>query len=483
MSDHLLKKHPSVDIITPESFIPILRAYIRDLSQAIDLATNNSLEIYLEKCHYKLNDCDVIRTVLENDTNNKTQLIFRNILLANIFQTQKITGLGGYVSTRIAISVLETLLSAHQINVVQNILSDKSYEKLIRNISRKSRRGCLDDVRMIHKLMNNNPVIQELLMYACKNVGSSGKLIIDAQSNTRTHLEVTTGAHFKCTVVSDFWKSQKSRVWEYKDTLCIMIDGIIESVSEIHHLLQYLNENKHPAVLFARGFSEEVVATLVVNATRGTLNIAPVIIPYDMTHCNTLNDVAVICGGDIISSIKGDLISMIDPRDITPVESLRITPDEFVIVNEKTATNVQVHISNLLNHKDEIKVSNYESYEIMKEKSRLLDNRINAMSHRCVILSLGPEYSHVRDVMKDQIEVMMSTLHDISRHGIIGCDDIITNLSLTQQSPMICGLRKAFTKINQKYNCLPARGVLLAIQNGVMCAQQMVSTGALVAFN
>lgn len=158
----------------------------------------------------------------------------------------------------------------------------------------------------------------------------------------KTIVEIQSGCCFESAIPA-FSISQK----EILDPIVVVVDGIVESVSEIHHLLEEISSSKEYAVFFARGFSDDVVNTLKVNYDRGAVKCVPVAVKYDMDGFNLLNDVAVVCGCDVVSFLKGDLISSIRIKDASRVESVVFSENGTVISDKKNSANVDSHLLRL----------------------------------------------------------------------------------------------------------------------------------------
>jgi hypothetical protein len=268
--------------------------------------------------------------------------------------------------------------------------------------------------------------------------------------------------------------------WQQQHVIVIVIDGIIETVGEIHKILQYLNENKKAAVFFARGYSEEVIATLGVNAQRKTLDVVPVVVPYTPTHINTLNDIATVCGCDVISSLKGELISSIVIDEYEPVDMVKINSQNSVIINSKTKSQVDFHITHLtqqnLSAAEEEKLPS-----AILEKTKLIQARIQALTGRCVIIAIGPG-EHMKGIIMDHIKAMLSITRYIPHHGILKCNDIFDVLEKMPRSDYKSALHKSFSNIHKKYKHIPFYDIMVGIKNGTQCAQQIKEIGAAVVF-
>jgi transcriptional regulator NrdR family protein len=106
----------------------------------------------------------------------------------------------------------------------------------------------------------------------------------------------------------DFYKNLADK--SYRDYNYIIIDGYIESMGEIHHMLYEASNNKEPYVIFCYGMSEEVKHNIMINNHRGITRVLPVSLDSnDETTLNVLNDIAALHDGDVVSSNLGQTIS------------------------------------------------------------------------------------------------------------------------------------------------------------------------------
>lgn len=129
----------------------------------------------------------------------------------------------------------------------------------------------------------------------------------------------------------------------------LVIDGYIKEVSEIHQLLFESSESKIPLLIFAKGFSDDVLNTINVNNTRKSFNIVAVEIITNEETINDLYDIALIAGGEVISPLKGQLISSIKYESIPTITYLKYSFNEAIITmkNDKTKKDVRNHLIKL----------------------------------------------------------------------------------------------------------------------------------------
>lgn len=163
----------------------------------------------------------------------------------------------------------------------------------------------VDELQNLIRNVAKDNLVYSLLWEAVELSGIEGKISVEKTSSTIPSLELINGYNFniKCSFDMPSWRQKKAK--------CLIVDGVIESVSEVHHILDSFATSKEPLLFFARGFHEEVILTMKTNFNRRTLNVMPFTVPYDIDGINLLNDIAVVCGTDVISALKSQLISCI----------------------------------------------------------------------------------------------------------------------------------------------------------------------------
>lgn len=199
----------------------------------------------------------------------------------------------------------------------------------------------------VFSLLNSfsNNFISSLILECLDLSGLEGKIILSKElSNDDTLIEAAKGCFFSGLNASFKLEHQK-----YFDAKILCIDGYIESVSEINRLLEDAASEKETVFLFVRGMSDDVLHTLKVNYDRKSLQIIPVIIKFDLDSINTLNDIAIASGADVVSSLKGQLINCIDLKSSPRVDSVEVSNTGILIECLRQAGRVDSHIYYLQN--------------------------------------------------------------------------------------------------------------------------------------
>lgn len=252
------------------------------------------------------------------------------------------------------------------------------------------------------------PRTTAMLKEALNLAGFGGRIIIEKTTSSVPSVELVRGYTFELEQLLPIdFSFIKSRV--------TCIDGYIESVSEIHHLLEAAAEAKEPCILFIRGASEDVKHTLKVNYDRGSLRVVPIGVRFDLEGMNTLVDLATVTGCDLISSLKGDLISTIKFNELPYVDQVTMFRGRVVVTSSQNRHAVKSHVSNLRQRRTE---------EQVDDVGRLLDKRIKSLSPNHVIIRLPDDKDFVTN--SQAIDHALRAVRSAIDHGLDPTGNLVT---------------------------------------------------------
>mgnify|MGYP000620896253 CR=1 FL=1 len=223
------------------------------------------------------------------------------------------------------------------------------------------------------------PRAAAMLKEAVRLAGFGGRIIVEKTTSPVPSVELVRGYGFDMQQLLpvDF---------SFTGPRVACIDGHVESVSEVHHLLEAAAAAREPAILFLRGASDDVKHTLKVNYDRGSLRVVPIGARFDLEGMNTLVDLATVTGCDLVSSLKGDLISGIDYASLPRVEQVTMFKGRVVVVTNKARPEVAALTADLKRRRSE---------EPSDEKGALLDRRIRSLSPNHVVVRLPDDKDFV----------------------------------------------------------------------------------------
>lgn len=181
---------------------------------------------------------------------------------------------------------------------------------------------------------NNDPEIGEIIAEAMDKVGEDGVITVEDGTGIETELEVVEGMQFDRGYKSPYFVTdQENMVSELEDPYILIYDDEISSVDEIVDILESVARDGRDLLIIAEDIEGEALSTLVVNKLRGQLEAAAVKAPgFGDRRDQMLEDIAVLTGGEVISTEKGMKLENAGPQQLGEAERVTITEDDTTIV-------------------------------------------------------------------------------------------------------------------------------------------------------
>ena len=191
----------------------------------------------------------------------------------------------------------------------------------------------------------------------------------------------TNNLNFKVKFDNDFYTGKKV-INNYN---VIFLDGYIQSVGEIHHLLNDSNKNKKNYVLFCYGMAEDVKKTIILNNKNKKTFVYPISLDITEESLNLLNDIAALHNSvGVINAKSGKTISQIFTSKEKIDSGKKLTVKKGVFSIEPACSKKQ-----LKSHRDFILSRVLEEKNI--NNKNLLEKRLSRFSNKNIDI-LIPEY-------------------------------------------------------------------------------------------
>jgi hypothetical protein len=438
-----------------------IHTFIDDLSEQLEQLSLGKLGLSYQRSYDSLCPFDIQLLISEMKPTNNVELIVRNILLNQVINAEKLAPGSGFVVCIAFINALQSYNKQHD---------DDELIQCLDTISLSSHITTLDVLQsVLQKFLNNNKKICKMIIEACTLAGHDGSVYVNRLQKDASYIEQSTGYKFDCHPILEFWTTAKIKSWKRSNVKCFIIDGLIETVSEIHHLLESLSSSKSPGIIFARGFSEEVIATLSVNHKRKTLDVIPIQVPYDLQGMNMLKDLAVVCGSDVVSSLKGELISSIEFEKWPYIESISIDTSCVMIHHEENTQPVRAHVVDLIDRRE----------KAVPDKANLLDLRIKSLTSGQVNIFLNHRHSEFSHLYVHRVETGVRLMSDIARSGIIQVVDNMQKHNIENKCGSVAN--NTFQKLyDMGFLTISANAIITGIRRGISAAESASSVGAFI---
>jgi len=279
-------------------------------------------------------------------------------------------------------------------------------EKKIINMSKNFNHDDLNNFISKDITKDNRLFINELL----KLMSLKTRVYIKAGVGQKTTVRLTNDLTFDVEFDKDFLIKDK---WEETDYNFIIIDGFIDSIGEIHHLLAQANENMEPYVIFCKGMRLEVKNAIIQNLMRGTINVLPISLESNELNINLLADIAACHGSDVVSHLKGETISMAVRRQLAKGKKISVNQQGFTITPTVDKVLIDSHLRYLSNRKKESK---------LEVNTNFLDQRLKMMSCDKIVIRLGA--GHLSDkIFTQDLNKSLVMIKQMLR-GCFKCDNI-----------------------------------------------------------
>ncbi|MGV0326362.1 chaperonin GroEL [Corynebacterium confusum] len=184
-----------------------------------------------------------------------------------------------------------------------------------------------------------DPAIGEKIAEAMYTVGNGqvnkDSVITVEESNTfGVDLEVTEGMRFDKGYISGYFATDMERQEAVlEDPYILLVSSKISNIKDLVPLLEKVMQASKPLLIIAEDVEGEALSTLVVNKIRGTFKSVAVKAPgFGDRRKATLQDMAILTGGQVISEEVGLSLETADLPLLGQARKVVVTKDDTTIV-------------------------------------------------------------------------------------------------------------------------------------------------------
>jgi len=182
---------------------------------------------------------------------------------------------------------------------------------------------------------NNDVMVGKILSDAMDKVGKEGVITVEEAKSMETSLEVVEGMQFDRGYLSPYFVTDAEKMTvKLEDPYILLHEKKISSMKDLLKPLESVARAGRPLLIIAEDLEGEALATLIVNKIRGTLKVAAVKAPgFGDRRKEMLQDMAVLCGGQVISEDLGVKLENISLKDLGRCKTVTIDKDNTTIVD------------------------------------------------------------------------------------------------------------------------------------------------------
>lgn len=190
------------------------------------------------------------------------------------------------------------------------------------------------EIAHVATISAQDSVVGNLIADAFDKVGKDGVITVEESSSAGTELDFTEGMQFDKGYLSPYFVTDTERMEAVLEDAYILIhQNKISSISELLPLLEKVLQAGKPLLILAEDVDGEALSTLVVNKIKGTFNAAAVKAPgFGDRRKATLQDIAVLTGGQVVSPEIGLKLDQIGLEELGRARRVVITKDDTTII-------------------------------------------------------------------------------------------------------------------------------------------------------
>ncbi len=192
-----------------------------------------------------------------------------------------------------------------------------------------------DQIAKVAAISAGNEEVGKLVADAMEKVSNDGVITIEESKTMQTELDLVEGMQFDRGYISSYMVTDTDKMEASLDDPYILItDKKISNIQEILPLLEQIVQNGAKLLIIAEDVDGEALTTLILNKLRGTFNVVAVKAPgYGDRRKEMLQDIAILTGGQVISSEVGLELKDATMDQLGRAKSVKVTKDNTTIVD------------------------------------------------------------------------------------------------------------------------------------------------------
>ena len=201
--------------------------------------------------------------------------------------------------------------------------------KLSRNVSGK------EQIAKVAAISAGDETVGELVADAMEKVSRDGVITIEESKTMKTELDLVEGMQFDRGYISAYMSTDMEKMEATLENPYILItDKKISNIQEILPVLEQIVQSGSKLLIIAEDVEGEALTTLIVNKLRGTFSVVAVKAPgYGDRRKAMLEDIAILTGGQVISSELGLELKDTTIEQLGRAKSVKVQKENTIIVD------------------------------------------------------------------------------------------------------------------------------------------------------
>ena len=215
--------------------------------------------------------------------------------------------------------------------------------------------------------------VGQMVADAMEKVSNDGVITIEESKTMKTELDLVEGMQFDRGYISAYMATDMDKMEATLDNPYILItDKKISNIQEILPLLEQIVQSGSKLLIIAEDVEGEALTTLIVNKLRGTFSVVAVKAPgYGDRRKAMLEDIAILTGGQVISSELGLELKEADLSMLGRAKSVKVQKENTIIVDgEGDSSAIQARISQIKKQIEET-TSDFDKEKLQERLAKL----------------------------------------------------------------------------------------------------------------
>lgn len=266
------------------------------------------------------------------------------------------------------------------------------------------------EISQIATVSAGDEAIGAKIAEALDKVGRDGVVTVEEGKGLTIDIEYKEGMEFDRGYASAYFVTNPDRMEaEIESPYILLTDKKISSIQDLLPFLEKFVKVSKSLVIIADEIEGEALATLVVNRLKGTINVLAIKAPgFGDRRKESLEDIAILTGGTVISEDTGRTFESIEVSDLGRADKVWADKDNARIIGgkgDKNAINGRVE-----SIKKQIKVS---TSDFDKEK---FEERLAKLSGGVAVINVGAatevELNDKKERVKDAVGATKAAIEE-----------------------------------------------------------------------
>lgn len=260
---------------------------------------------------------------------------------------------------------------------------------------------------------NNDYVIGAEIADAIDKVGKDGVITIEESKTMESYTDIVEGMQFDRGYISPHFAANfETGIVEYENPYILFFEKKISAMAPLLPLLESIAQSGKPLIIIAEDVDAEALATLIVNAMRGILQVCAIKSPgFGDRRGQMLEDIAILAGGKVVSEDAGMKLETVTIEELGSAKSIKVSKESTTIIGGAGTMDALKARSEMLKMQIDSTTSDFD-----REK---LQERLAKLSGGVAVINVGAATEVELKEKKHRVEDALSATRAALEEGIV----------------------------------------------------------------